>query len=180
VVEERSAAGPATLEADLPVTDPPATNPPEADLPVTDPPATDPAATNQSATNPSAADTIRRGAAWISDADLLALLADLGVAASGGADEEAACAAEFELLESSESVLIESEAQIAEHIAVGPGLASVCRESRPPIAGLRRGHRPGSLPPSLRSPRGQRPRIRASAPMTPAAQDSYHPRLLRR
>jgi hypothetical protein len=134
VVEERSAAGPATLEADLPVTDPPATNPPEADLPVTDPPATDPAATNQSATNQSAADTIRRGAAWISDADLLALLADLGVAASGGADEEAACAAEFELLESSESVLIESEAQIAEHIAVGPGLASVLANAVPGAA----------------------------------------------
>ena len=144
MVEERSAAGPTTLAAELPATDPPATNPPEADLLATDPPATDPPEadpattdppdTDPAATNPPAADTIRRGAAWISDADLLALLADLGVSASGGADEEAASAAEFELLESSESVLIESEAQIAEHIAVGPGLASVLANAVPGAA----------------------------------------------
>lgn len=144
MVEERSAAGPTTLAAELPATDPSATNPPAADLLATDPSATDPPAadlattdppdTDPAATNPPAADTIRRGAAWISDADLLALLADLGVSASGGADEEAASAAEFELLESSESVLIESEAQIAEHIAVGPGLASVLANAVPGAA----------------------------------------------
>jgi Domain of unknown function (DUF222) len=134
VVAERSAAGPITLEAELPVIDPPETELPTADPPATDPPEADLPTADPPAADPPAADTTRHGAAWISDADLLALLADLGVAASGGADEEAAFAAEFELLESSESVLVESEAQIAEHIDVGPGLASVLANAVPRAA----------------------------------------------